>query len=61
MRELWGDEREIRLSARYPPTKGDPDFINWLNNFLRQYKNDGRYEVLYNKWIKSTDWYANVK
>jgi polar amino acid transport system substrate-binding protein len=41
--------------------KGDPDFINWLNNFLRQYKNDGRYEVLYNKWIKSTDWYANVK
>jgi polar amino acid transport system substrate-binding protein len=41
--------------------KGDPDFLNWLNNFLRQYKNDGRYEVLYNKWIKSTDWYANVK
>ncbi|RJQ58163.1 MAG: amino acid ABC transporter substrate-binding protein [Desulfobacteraceae bacterium] len=36
--------------------KGDPDFLNWLNNFLRQIKNDGRYENIYNKWIKSTDW-----
>jgi len=42
-------------------TKGDPDFLNWLNNFLRQVKNDGRYDQIYNKWIKSTDWYQNVK
>lgn len=41
--------------------KGDPDYLNWLNNFLRQVKNDGRYERIYNKWIKSTDWYQNVK
>jgi polar amino acid transport system substrate-binding protein len=41
--------------------KGDPDFLNWLNNFLRQIKNDGRYDVIYNKWIKSTDWYQSVK
>jgi polar amino acid transport system substrate-binding protein len=41
--------------------KGDPDFLNWLNNFLRQIKNDGRYDVIYNKWIKSTDWYNSVK
>lgn len=41
--------------------KGDPDFLNWLNNFLRQIKNDGRYDVIYNKWIKSTDWYESVK
>lgn len=41
--------------------KGDPDFLNWLNNFLQQYKNDGRYENTYNKWILSTDWYRNVK
>ncbi|PID73438.1 MAG: amino acid ABC transporter substrate-binding protein [Desulfobacterales bacterium] len=40
--------------------KGDPDFINWLNNFLRQMKNDGRYDRIYNKWIKSTEWYKNV-
>jgi len=41
--------------------KGDPDLMNWLNNFLSQVKNDGRYERIHNKWIKSTDWYKNVK
>ena len=41
--------------------KGDPDFLNWLNNFLRQMKNDGRYEKIYNKWIKSTDWKKDVE
>lgn len=40
--------------------KGDPDFLNWLNNFLRQIKNDGRYDTIYNKWIKSTEWYKDV-
>ena len=41
--------------------KGDPDFLNWLNNFLRQIKKDGRYERIYNKWIKNTDWIKNVQ
>lgn len=41
--------------------KGDPDFLNWLNNFLRQVRNDGRYEKMYNKWIKSTDWKKEVE
>jgi polar amino acid transport system substrate-binding protein len=41
--------------------KGDPDFMNWLNNFLRQLKNDGRYDKIYNKWIKSTDWIKEVE
>jgi len=41
--------------------KGDPDFMNWLNHFLRQLKNDGRYERIYNKWIKSTDWIKDVE
>ncbi|MGD8367897.1 MAG: transporter substrate-binding domain-containing protein [Desulfobacterales bacterium] len=41
--------------------KGDPDFMNWLNNFLRQVKNDGRYDRIYDKWIKSTDWIQQVQ
>lgn len=41
--------------------KGDPDFLNWLNNFLRQIKNDGRYDRIYDKWIKSTDWIKGVQ
>ncbi len=40
--------------------KGDPDFLNWLNNFLRQAKNDGFYERTYNKWLNSTKWQKNV-
>jgi polar amino acid transport system substrate-binding protein len=41
--------------------KGDPDFLNWLNNFLAQVKNDGRYDRMYEKWIKSSDWIKEVK
>jgi len=36
--------------------KGDPDFMNWLNNFLRQTKGDGFYDRLYQKWITGSDW-----
>ncbi len=36
--------------------KGDPDFINFLNNFMRQLKNDGRHQKLYHKWFESTEW-----
>lgn len=41
--------------------KGDPDFMNWLNNFLWQIKNDGRYDRIYKKWIKSTKWIKDVQ
>jgi polar amino acid transport system substrate-binding protein len=36
--------------------KGDPDFLNFLNNFLRQTKGDGFYDQLYEKWIIGTEW-----
>ncbi len=41
--------------------KGDPDFLNFLNNFLRQSRGDGFYEKLFNKWIIGTDWKAEVE
>ena len=41
--------------------KGDPDFLNWLNNFLRQMKNDGRYDRIYDKWFGSDKWYAEIQ
>jgi len=31
--------------------KGDPDFINFLNNFLAQVRGDGRWEQLKQKWF----------
>jgi len=41
--------------------KGDPDFLNFLNHFLRQIKNDGRYDRIYRKWIKNTRWLKNIQ
>lgn len=41
--------------------RGDPDFLNFLNGFIRQYKNDGRYERAYTKWIASTDWQDDIQ
>ena len=41
--------------------QGDPDFLNFLNNFLRQCKGDGFYEKVYNKWILGSDWKAELQ
>jgi polar amino acid transport system substrate-binding protein len=44
--------------------KGDPDFLNWLNNFLRQSKEDkvvGFSDELYNKWLVDTSWLQRVQ
>ena len=44
--------------------KGDPDFLNWLNNFLRQVKEDkvvDFYEKLNNKWLRDTAWLKRVQ
>lgn len=41
--------------------KGDPDFLNWLNNFMKQVKNDGTYDALYNKWIRNDEWLKEVE
>lgn len=40
--------------------KGDPDFLNWLNNFLRVIRADGSYDALYQKWFQSTAWLKTV-
>lgn len=41
--------------------KGDPDFLNWLNNFMHQVKNDGTYDKIYNKWFKSDAWLKEIQ
>ncbi|MDR2789637.1 MAG: transporter substrate-binding domain-containing protein [Campylobacteraceae bacterium] len=40
--------------------KGDPDFLNWLNNFLNQVKHDGAYDKLYEKWFINNKWLPQV-
>jgi polar amino acid transport system substrate-binding protein len=39
----------------------DPNFLNFLNNYLRQIKGDGTYQRMYNKWFKSKAWLKNVQ
>ena len=41
--------------------QGDPDFANFLNNFVYQFKKDGRYQRLYDKWFKSDAWKTQLK
>jgi polar amino acid transport system substrate-binding protein len=41
--------------------KNDPDFLKWLNNFLKEIKQDGRFEKMYDKWFKNTDWFKYVR
>jgi len=44
--------------------KGDPDFLNWLNNFLRQIKEDKVLDLhgrLYEKWFVDTRWLKNIQ
>jgi polar amino acid transport system substrate-binding protein len=41
--------------------KGDPDFLNFLNNFLRQTKGDGFYEEAFTKWIIGSDWKKEIE
>lgn len=44
--------------------KGDPDFLNWLNNFLRQAKEDKVvefYDKLDEKWFKDSSWLKRVQ
>ncbi len=41
--------------------KNDPDFLNWLNNFMYQVRNDGTYDKIYAKWFKSSKWLKGVQ
>lgn len=41
--------------------KGDPDLLNWLNNFMYQIKNDGTYDKIYQKWFQSDAWLKEIQ
>jgi polar amino acid transport system substrate-binding protein len=41
--------------------KNDPEFMTFLNGFLAKIKSDGRFDKMYDKWFKSSDWYRFVR
>lgn len=41
--------------------QGNPDFMNFLNNYLAQIKKDGTYDRIYSKWLESDSWLDTVQ
>jgi polar amino acid transport system substrate-binding protein len=41
--------------------KGDPDFLNWLNNFMQQLKYDGVYDKINQKWFQDDAWLKEIQ
>jgi len=41
--------------------KADPDFLNWLNNFMAQIKYDGVYDKIYQKWFQDDAWLKEIQ
>jgi polar amino acid transport system substrate-binding protein len=41
--------------------KNDPDFLKWLNKFLKELKEDGRYDRIYKKWFVDSEWFRHVR
>ncbi|WP_111638758.1 transporter substrate-binding domain-containing protein [Marinomonas shanghaiensis] len=41
--------------------KGDPDFMNFLNNYLAQIKGDGTYDKIYQKWFEGDAWLSTIQ
>ena len=41
--------------------KNDPDFLKWLNKFLKELKEDGRYDKIYKKWFVDSEWFRHVR
>ena len=55
------DEPFTREPIAWAIRKNDPDFLNWLNKFLQEIKQDGRFEKMHEKWFKKTDWFKYVR
>ncbi|MGD9808789.1 MAG: transporter substrate-binding domain-containing protein [Deferribacterales bacterium] len=41
--------------------KGDPDFMNFLNNMMKQMRGDGRYQAIYDKWFATDAWLKDIQ
>lgn len=66
--DMYGKDRLVFLDKPFTVEplawairKNDPDFLKFLNKFMQDIKSDGRYDRIYDKWFKHTDWYARVR
>ena len=57
---IFLDEPFTKEPIAWAIRKNDPDFMKFLNDFLAQMRADGRFDKIYNKWFKSSDWFRFV-
>jgi polar amino acid transport system substrate-binding protein len=55
------DEPFTKEPLAWAIRKNDPDFLKWLNHFLEDIKEDGRFKKMHDKWFKNTDWFKYVR
>ncbi len=58
---IFLDEPFTKEPIAWAIRKNDPDFLNWLNNFLKDIKQDGRFEKMYEKWFENTEWFKYAR
>ena len=58
---IFLDKPFTREPIAWAIRKNDPDFLKWLNKFLKEIKQDGRFDKIYDKWFKNTDWFKYVR
>jgi len=58
---IFLDEPFTKEPIAWAIRKNDPDFLKFLNGFLEEIKNDGRFDKIYNKWFINTDWFKYAR
>jgi polar amino acid transport system substrate-binding protein len=55
------DEPFTKEPLAWAIRKDDPNFLNWLNNFMAQIKYDGVYDKIYQKWFQDDAWMKEIQ
>ncbi|TKB25052.1 transporter substrate-binding domain-containing protein [Desulfopila sp. IMCC35006] len=55
------DEPFTKEPLAWAIRRGDPDFLNWLDNFMSQIKYDGVYDKIYAKWFHDDAWLKEIQ
>lgn len=55
------DEPFTKEPLAWAIRKDDPNFLNWLNNFMNQIKYDGVYDKIYKKWFQDDAWLKEIQ
>lgn len=51
---------EYREHSAFAIRKGDQVFLNWLNLFISDLRESGKYNELYKKWFTNTEWWLKL-